>query len=182
MTRPEPTVNTPALLLSWLFAAGMLLAIPDGMPEAAEPRQDINYRADGGGSIETVDGVRVTTLEGNVRITHGDSRLEGNRATLRQDPESGEFQQATVSGSPARFRWTDADGGEPIVGHSETIHYFIGSAEDSDNGQTVVEFSGNASFTRGRTSLQCRQIRHVLETGTTDSPGPCSGVVSPEDD
>lgn len=176
-------MNNFSALLCWLLVASMPLAVPGGMMlEAAEPRQDINYRADGGGSIEMIDGIRVTTLEGNVRITHGDSRLEGDRAVLRQDPESGEFQQATVSGSPARFRWTDAEGGEPIVGHSETIHYFIRGPRNSGNSQTVVEFNGNASFTRGRTSLQCRQIRHVLETGTTDSPGPCSGVVSPEDD
>ncbi|MBU2098478.1 MAG: hypothetical protein KKD00_06925, partial [Gammaproteobacteria bacterium] len=34
-------------------------------------------------------------------------------------------------------------------------------------------------FLRGRTALECVEIKHVVETGATDSPGPCVGVFAP---
>lgn len=147
----------------------------------AQPRdEDVEYSSDGGGSIETVDGVRITTLQGNVNITRGQTRITGDTATLEQDPDSGELQHVTVTGDPARFRRETEDAENPITGHSDTIHYFTRDNDDGET-ETIVEFVGSASFTRGRTALQCSEIRHVVETEATDSPGPCSGVVTPQD-
>ena len=157
----------------------LLLAMLAVQPATGDDALDIVYSSDGGGSIETIDGVRVTTLRGNVHIRQGNSRLWGDEATLEQDPVSGEMIRARVRGFPARFEYQSDDDAELIEGHSERIDYF--TAAQNGEVHTIIEFSGDASFNRGRTALQCAEISHTLETGATSSPGPCSGVLAPQD-
>ena len=139
--------------------------------------EDIVYRADGGGTIEIIDGLRVTTLRGNVYVQQGGNELWGDVARLEQDPGSGEILRVVLEGSPARFRRQEAGEEEAIEGHSDRIHYY--SETVNDELRTVVEFVGEATFSRGRTAIQCAEIRHYVESGTTDSSGPCSGIVAP---
>lgn len=161
-----------------LLCIALLLTMPHLLADDDEAREII-YSSDGGGSIETVDDIRITTLRGNVQIRQGNSQLWGDEATLEQNPVSGDMIRASVHGSPARFEYQSGDDPELIHGQSERIDYF--TEEQNGNLVTVIEFSGEASFTRGRTALRCAEIRHVLETGATSSPGPCSGVLGPQD-
>lgn len=170
-------------------AAGWLLSLcclvlPAVVPAAIAPSdstEDILYSADGGGSIETVGNVRTTTLRGNVRIQQGLITIFGDTATLEQDVSSGDLIRVTVEGEPARFVRDAEDSAETINGSSARIVYYNQPDTRSDNQAllSVVEFQGQASFTRGRTALECSQIKHIVETGATDSPGPCSGVLAP---
>lgn len=166
-----------------LSVAVLLLAMALALTGQAQPGdgEDILYSADGGGNISIVDGRRVTTLQGNVRVQQGDTRLYGDTATLEQDPQSGEIERVTVRGTPARFEREGESAGEMITGHSESILYYTENTGAQDGAVTVVEFIGEATFNRGRTALQCARIRHLPETGETTSSGPCSGVVAPQD-
>ena len=147
-----------------------------------ERDQDILYSADGGGSIETAGEVRTTVLRTNVRIQQGHVTIFGNTATLEQDTLTGDLIRVTVEGlegQPARFsREIQEADDEPINGHSDQIIYY-NEAGENDNLLSVVEFVGDANFTRGRTALQCARIKHIVESGATESPGPCSGILAP---
>jgi hypothetical protein len=144
--------------------------------------EDIIYSADGGGSIETVGAVRVTTLRGNVRVRQGLTEIFGETARLEQNTETGDLIRVTVEGSPARFVREAPDTTQNITGSSAIIVYYNELQEGVSEPLSVVEFIGDANFNRGRTALQCSEIKHVVETGATDSPGPCSGVLAPGTD
>lgn len=172
MTPTRPRSAAIWLLLSAVLACALSLTL-------RADEQEIIYSSDGGGSIETVDGIRITTLRGNVHIQQGNSQLWGDTAVLEQDPVSGDMIRARVRGSPARFEHQSGDSPELINGQSNSIDYFVQS--QGDMLVTVIEFTGNASFSRGRTALECAEIRHILETAATESPGPCSGVLAPRE-
>jgi lipopolysaccharide transport protein LptA len=166
-----------SLLIACLSGTGTLMAAA-----ITDVNEDIIYSADGGGSIETVDTTRTTTLRGNVRIQQGMVTIFGDTARLEQDTNTGDLIRVTVEGQPARFTREGEAGTETITGSSTQIVYYNEPAPASA-AQTglvsVVEFIGDANFQRGRTALQCVQIKHIVETGATDSPGPCSGVFAP---
>jgi len=143
----------------------------------ADTGEDIEYSSDGGGIIETIDGLRVTTVRGNVHVRQGESQLWGDTARIEQDPESGMILRVVINGTPARFERRPSAGAEIIQGSSDLIIYF--TDQTNEVLQTVIEFIGTASFTSGRTALQCAEIKHFLESGTTESTGPCSGVLAP---
>lgn len=138
---------------------------------------DILFFADGAGSIEPSGNSRITTLRDNVRFRQGLIEILGDTARLEQDINTGELIKVTVEGDPARFTRAAEDSVDTITGHSQSIVYY----NETVNGQvlSVVEFIGNASFNRGRTAFECTQIKHIIETGATDSPGPCSGLLAP---
>jgi len=142
--------------------------------------EDIEYSSDGGGTIENIDGMRVTTLRGNVHVRQGESRLWGDTARLEQDPETGDIVRVTVEGTPARFERRLAADADMVQGSSESIVYYLDRSREPQ--QTIIEFIGDARFTSGRTALQCVLIRHFLESETTESTGPCSGVLAPRTD
>ncbi len=142
--------------------------------------EDIEYRSDGGGTIENIDGMRVTTLRGNVHVRQGESQLWGDTARLEQDPETGDILRVTVEGAPARFERRLAADADMVQGSSDSIVYYLDRSRDPQ--QTIIEFIGDARFTSGRTALQCVLIRHFLESETTESTGPCSGVLAPRTD
>ncbi|MEX0740176.1 MAG: LptA/OstA family protein [Pseudohongiella sp.] len=137
----------------------------------------LNASADGPGSIESSGNTRITTLRDNVRFQQGLISIFGDTARLEQDIETGDLIKVTVEGQPARFvRAAQADV-EEINGDSDSIVYYNESMESGL--MSVVEFIGDARFNRGRTALQCSQIKHVVESGATDSPGPCNAVLAP---
>lgn len=167
-------------------AHGCLLAclIPAGVMAAAlsDVNEDLIVNADGGGSIETVDTTRITTLRNNVRIQQGLVTIYGDTARLEQDTVTGDLIRVTVEGQPARFVRNAELATDTINGSSlQIIYYNQPPAAGSATAEllSVVEFVGEANFLRGRTALECVEIKHVVETGATDSPGPCVGVFAP---
>lgn len=133
--------------------------------------------ADGASSIETSGNTRIATFRDNVRFRQGLIEIIGDTARLEQDIVTGDLIKITVEGDPALFSRDAEDSVDVISGHSDSIVYYY----EPVNGTllSVVEFIGNASFNRGRTSFECTQIKHIIETGATDSPGPCSGLLAP---
>lgn len=172
--KPLRKLLLPALAL--LFVTPLLAA------QLSDTTEDIVYSADGGGSIETIENTRTTTLRGNVRIQQGLVVIVGDTARLEQDTVSGDLIRVTVEGQPARFTREAEISSETITGSSAQIIYYnqADTSGTADSLLSVVEFVGDASFLRGRTALQCVEIKHIVETGATDSPGPCSGVLAPQ--
>lgn len=161
--------------ISPLLSAQPVLATEE--TTQANVSDDILFFADGAGSIEPSGDSRITTLRDNVRFKQGLIEILGDTARLEQDIDTGELIKVTVEGQPARFSRAAQDSVDTITGHSESIVYYneiVNGAQVS-----VVEFIGNASFNRGRTAFECSQIKHIIETGATDSPGPCSGLLAP---
>ncbi len=164
-----------ALYLGWVC----LTLSSSAVAQLSDSDEDIIYSADGGGNIMVRDGIRITTLQGNVEVRQGSTHLFGDTATLEQDADTGDIIRVTVEGSPARFARDAADDRERITGHSQTLIYSVDETEEGAT--TVIRFVGDATFNSGRTALRCAEIRHLPESGDTISTGPCSGTVAPGD-
>ncbi|MDO8273348.1 MAG: LptA/OstA family protein [Gammaproteobacteria bacterium] len=163
-----PAVNPDLMKVAMLV--GLTLLLGSG---AATLAQEANvaheYRADGETTIETVNGLRVITLRDNVFVRQNDIELTGDQAILEYNLDN-QLQTVRLTGSPASFQQTPGGESAPLTGSSETINYYAGN-------ESVVEFIGGASFNQPGTTLQCAQIRHVIESGATSGQA-CSGSLS----
>jgi len=175
----RPAAFVTAVLMACILSAAAQMAQAAIAP--TDSTEDIIYSADGGGSIETVGSTRTTTLRGNVQIRQGLIVIYGDTAQLEQDTVTGDLIRVTVEGTPARFTRNTDEAAETIDGASTRIIYYNQPDPGSATALSVVEFIGDARFTRGRTALQCSEIKHIVESGATDSPGPCSGILAPQD-
>lgn len=162
----------------------LTVLVPSGVFAAAltDVTEELIVNTDGGGSIETVGNTQITTFRVNVRIQQGLVTIVGDTARLERDTVTGDLIRVVVEGSPARFVRQAEIGTEVINGSSLQIIYY-NQAPSADSGSeqllSVVEFVGEANFARGRTTLECVEIKHIVETSATDSPGPCVGVFAP---
>jgi hypothetical protein len=158
--------------------------VPSGVFAVAltDVTEELIVNTDGGGSIETVGNTQITTFRVNVRIQQGLVTIVGDTARLERDTVTGDLIRVVVEGSPARFVRQAEISTEVINGSSLQIIYY-NQAPSAESGSeqllSVVEFVGEANFARGRTTLECVEIKHIVETGATDSPGPCVGVFAP---
>jgi len=133
--------------------------------------------AAGPSSIEFSGEMQIATFNDNVVFRRGAIEILGDTARLERDIDTGDLIKVTVEGDPARFSRDAELSAEIITGHSDSIVYYNETVNDTQ--LSVVEFIGGASFNRGRTAFECTQIKHIIETGATDSPGPCSGLLAP---
>lgn len=161
--------------------------MPSGVFAAAltDVNEELIVNTDGGGSIETVGNTQITTFRVNVRIQQGLVTIVGDTARLERDTVTGDLIRVVVEGSPARFVRQAEISTEVINGSSQQIIYYNQAPPADSSGEellSVVEFVGDANFARGRTTLECVEIKHIVETGATDSPGPCVGVFAPPAD
>lgn len=137
----------------------------------------LSIDAAGASTIESAGNTRITTVREEVIIRQGLIEIIGDTARLEQDLETGDLIRVTVEGQPARFSRAGENGVEAITGHSASIIYY--NETQADAVMSVVEFLGDAHFNRGRTSFQCSRVKHTIESGATDSPGPCSAILAP---
>jgi hypothetical protein len=169
-------LRATALTLGLLMPASLIAAALN------DANEDLIVNADGGGSIETIENIRITTLRNNVRIQQGLVTIYGDTAKLEENVTTGELIRVIVEGQPARFVRAAELSSDIINGSSRQIIYY-NEAPPANSASTellsVVEFVGEANFLRGRTALECVEIKHIVETGATDSPGPCVGVFAP---
>ncbi len=163
-----PAVNPDLMKVATLLGVTLLLGV-GSITLAQEPTGAHEYRADGETTIETVNGLRVITLRDNVFVRQNDIELAGDQAILEYNLDN-QLQTVRLTGSPASFQQLPDGESAPLTGSSETINYYAGS-------ESVVEFIGSASFNQPGTTLQCAQIRHVIESGATSGQA-CSGSLS----
>lgn len=162
----------------------LLLSLIPGIALAAalsDVNEELIVNTDGGGSIETVGNTQITTFRVNVRIQQGLVTIFGDSARLERDTVTGDLIRVIVEGTPARFVRQAEITTDIINGSSLQIIYYNQAPTDGgiEDLLSVVEFVGKANFARGRTTLECVEIKHIVETGATDSPGPCVGVFAP---
>lgn len=174
---------TSALKQIIRHGALILLLIPASLLGAvlSDVNEELIVNTDGGGSIETVGNTQITTFRVNVRIQQGLVTIVGDTARLERDTVSGDLIRVIVEGAPARFVRQAELSTDIINGSSLQIIYYNQAPVDGNINDllSVVEFVGEANFARGRTTLECVEIKHIVETGATDSPGPCVGVFAP---
>jgi lipopolysaccharide transport protein LptA len=140
---------------------------------SADREQELIYSADGNSTIATVEGMRVVTVRENVFIKQGSMELRGDLAIFEYDQQNSELRKVSVTGRPASFQQEPDGGGEVITGSSEHIYYYVGS-------DTRVEFVGTARFNQGGSVMNCVEIRHGIDSGTTEMTGPCRGTLAPQ--
>lgn len=166
-----------------MLTTPLLTLIPSIALAAAlsDVNEELIVNTDGGGSIETVGNTQITTFRVNVRIQQGLVTIFGDTARLERDTVTGDLIRVIVEGTPARFVRQAEITTDIINGSSLQIIYYNQTPTDGgiENLLSVVEFVGEANFARGRTTLECVEIKHIVETGGTDSPGPCVGVFAP---
>lgn len=174
---------TSALKQLTTLATLLLSLIPGGVRGAAlsDINEELIVNTDGGGSIETAGNTQITTFRVNVRIQQGLVTIVGDTARLERDTVTGDLIRVIVEGTPARFVRQAEVSTDIINGSSLQIIYYNQTPADGgiEDLLSVVEFVGEANFARGRTTLECVEIKHIVETGATDSPGPCVGVFAP---
>lgn len=158
-------------VLALTLAACTTLSPASGLFAAQQTEGAHEYRADGETTIETINGLRVITLRQNVFVRQNEVELSGDIAVLEYNLDN-ELQQVRLTGAPANFQQQPQTDSAPITGHSDTINYYAGA-------ESIVEFIGSASFNQPGTTLECAEIRHVIETGATSGQA-CSGSLSPQ--
>ncbi|OGT71986.1 MAG: hypothetical protein A3H44_03665 [Gammaproteobacteria bacterium RIFCSPLOWO2_02_FULL_57_10] len=157
--------------LALVLAGCTTLSPASGLFAAQQTEGAHEYRADGETTIETINGMRVITLRQNVFVRQNEVELTGDIAVLEYNLDN-ELQQVRLTGTPANFQQQPQTDSAPITGYSDTINYYAGA-------ESIVEFIGSASFNQPGTTLQCAEIRHVIETGATSGQA-CSGSLSPQ--
>ncbi len=156
-----------------LCAAVLTVAATTAWSLSADREQELMYSADGNSTIATVEGVRIVTVRENVFIKQGSMELRGDLAVFEYDQENSELKKVSVTGSPASFQQQPDGKGEIITGSSKNIYYYVGS-------ENLIEFVGTARFNQGGSVMNCIEIRHGIDTGTTEMTGPCSGTLAPQ--
>jgi len=140
---------------------------------SADREQELIYSADGNSTIATVEGMRIVTVRQNVFVKQGSMELRGDLAIFEYDQQNSELRKVSVTGKPASFQQQPDGNGEVITGSSENIYYYLGS-------ESVVELVGTARFSQGGSVMNCIEIRHGIDSGTTEMTGPCSGTLAPQ--
>ncbi len=140
---------------------------------SADREQELIYSADGNSTIATVEGMRIVTVRENVIIKQGSMELRGDLAIFEYDQENSVLRKVSVTGNPASFQQQPDGDSEIITGSSENIYYYIGS-------ENLVEFVGTARFNQGGSVMNCIEIRHEIDSDTTEMTGPCSGTLAPQ--
>ena len=170
--RQSKQFRTSRAFLS-LCAVALISAATAAWSLSADREQELIYSADGNSTIATVEGMRIVTVRENVFIKQGSMELRGNLAIFEYDQQNSELKKVSVTGSPASFQQQPDGNGEIITGSSENIYYYVGS-------ENLIEFVGTARFNQGGSVMNCIEIRHGIDTGTTEMTGPCSGTLAPQ--
>ncbi len=166
-----PAINPDRVQPAILLGVLLLLGAGTAVALAQESNGAHEYSADGETTIETVNGLRIITLRDNVTVHQDDVELTGDQAILEYNLDN-QLQTVRLTGSPATFQQRADGTTEPMTGSSETINYYA-------DGESVVEFIGEANFNQTGTALRCAQIRHAIVSGATSGQA-CSGSLSPQ--
>jgi lipopolysaccharide export system protein LptA len=153
---PPRTAPAPAILVTALLAAALLVAVP---APAADQDQPIDIAADG---VEIDDGRQLSVYTGNVEVRQGSMQLWADQVTVHHQA-SRQPQRITALGAPARYRQLTDDGKE-VKARSRRMEY------DADSAEVVL--IGDAQLTQGRDRFQSDRIlydrtRAVVKAGAS---------------
>ena len=130
----------------WILALVPLCAL--ALPE--DRSQPIQLEASRG-QIDQKTGV--STYEGNVVITQGSLRLNGDTVTIHV--KDGGFQRMDATGNPVKLRYRPSADKPEILGESRRVEYDVASAK--------VVMSGNAKLTQGQDSFTGERVEYDLK-------------------
>jgi len=131
--------------------------------------QDIQYSSAGRSTSRIEEGVRIVTLEEDVKVTQGTLEISGDTARFESEPNSSAIRRVTVSGSPAVYRQQLDEGGDYVEGQSDSIDYYV-------EGEPIVEFIGAAILRGPNDVLRCAAIKYYADSRFTETTGPCEGI------
>ncbi len=132
----------------WFWLLALLPLCVLALPE--DRSQPIQLEASRG-QIDQKTGV--STYEGNVVITQGSLRLNGDTVTIHV--KDGGFQRMDATGNPVKLRYRPSADKPEILGESRRVEYDVASAK--------VVMSGNAKLTQGQDSFTGERVEYDLK-------------------
>jgi len=95
-------------------------------------------------NVRTEDGVDVTTLTTNVKLTQGTMEIFGDTAELRSSTDGSGLEEVTVYGHPANFRYVAVESGTVTEGHSVSIVFNTSNLD----GVRIITLSQNVNISQ----------------------------------
>lgn len=138
----------------WLLALLPLCAL--ALPE--DRNQPIQLEASRG-QIDQKTGV--STYEGNVVITQGSLRLNGDAVTIHV--KDGGVQRMEATGNPVKLRYRPSADKPEILGDSRRVEYDVASSK--------VVMSGNARLIQGQDSFTGERVEYDLKSDVVRARG-----------
>ena len=160
-----------------LALAGLLCWTAGAPALENDSEQTIEWSADGNSSMSTENGVRSLRMSDNVTITQGSLRIQGDEALLEFGTATNELSRVTVRGAPARYQQELDDAGGLVTGSGDTILFY-----DDEDGNTVIEFVGNADINSRDMNTSCETILYLTELELIRASGNCAGAFTPRND
>jgi len=130
-----------------LACCALLVAVAPASAEKADREKPVNLEAD---RVSIDDAKQIAVFEGNVVLTQGTLRIEGNRMEVRQDNAG--FKYGVTWGTPSSFRQKRDGYDEYIEGWAERIEY--------DGRADTVQMFGSARLQRGQDEVRGSYISY----------------------
>lgn len=181
-------MRTCPLVPAAALAVALLAAASSSFAEKGDSRAPTQVESD---QMQYDDLKRINVFTGNVVLTRGSIRLLADRLIVRQDPQ--EYQYATATGNPARFRQKrDGPGNQWIEGHAQEIDY-DGKADTvrlqrdamlrrTTDGRVVDEVHGRDILYESRTEFFTVKGGDAKSATPENPSGRVRVVIQPRDD
>jgi lipopolysaccharide transport protein LptA len=142
-------------------------------------KEPVEYSNDGKTTMVISEGVRLVTLNDNVKVKQGSMEILGDTAVIEIEEATRELIKVTVHGTPVRYAQTVGNAGGSVKGNSNIIVLFT----QDNTGETVVELTGEARIETPDTTMNCAAIVYLPNLALVpDSTGPCVGSFNQEQD
>jgi len=134
-----------------LFVGLIACAAPTAHADKSDREKPMNIEAD---RMLVDDSKKESVFEGNVVLTQGTLRLEGDRVNVRQDADG--FQFGIAYGRPAKFRQRRDGTDDYIEGYADRLEY--------DGKKDMLQMFGVARLTKGNDEVRGDYISYNAKT------------------
>lgn len=148
---PRPVVNSLAHAAVGLLIGLLAGGVPSARADKSDREKPMNIEAD---RMLVDDAKKESVFEGNVVLTQGTLRLEGDRVNVRQDADG--FQFGIAYGRPAKFRQRRDGYDEYIEGFADRLEY--------DGKKDLLQMFGVARLTKGTDEVRGDYISYNAKT------------------
>ena len=148
---PRPVVNSLAHAAVSLLVGLLACGVPSARADKSDREKPMNIEAD---RMLVDDAKKESVFEGNVVLTQGTLKLEGDRVNVRQDADG--FQFGIAYGRPAKFRQRRDGTDEYIEGFADRLEY--------DGKMDMLQMFGVARLLKGTDEVRGDYISYNAKT------------------